>query len=152
MAAVASPMTPRQFDDQNIQWRELEGFSHMMVSIFFIDEARNRVDLLIKFDPNEKVLLHRHLADTNTFVVEGDHVIYEPDGSVREARPVGQYTFGTGRDAHDEGGGPNGCVLYYSVRGESDALFEMLDADLNVTATLHTADFKAVWDAQQQAA
>jgi hypothetical protein len=151
MAAVASPMTPRQFDDQNIQWRELEGFSHMMVSIFFIDEARNRVDLLIKFDPNEKVLLHRHLADTNTFVVEGDHVIYEPDGSVREARPVGQYTFGTGRDAHDEGGGPNGCVLYYSVRGESDALFEMLDADLNVTATLHTADFKAVWDAQQQA-
>ena len=152
MAAVASPMTPRQFDDQNIQWRELEGFSHMMVSIFFIDEARNRVDLLIKFDPNEKVLLHRHLADTNTFVVEGDHVIYEPDGSVRESRPVGQYTFGTGRDAHDEGGGPNGCVLYYSVRGESDALFEMLDADMNVTATLHTADFKAVWDAQQQAA
>ncbi len=151
MAAVASPMTPRQFDDQNIQWRELEGFSHMMVSIFFIDEARNRVDLLIKFDPNEKVLLHRHLADTNTFVVEGDHVIYEPDGSVREVRPVGQYTFGTGRDAHDEGGGPNGCVLYYSVRGESNALFEMLDADLNVTATLHTADFKAVWDAQQQA-
>ena len=152
MAAVASPMTPRQFDDQNIQWRELEGFSHMMVSIFFIDEARNRVDLLIKFDPNEKVLLHRHLADTNTFVVEGDHVIYEPDGSVREVRPVGQYTFGTGRDCHDEGGGPNGCVLYYSVRGESNALFEMLDADLNVTATLHTADFKAVWDAQQQSA
>ena len=151
MAAVASPMTPRQFDDQNIQWSELEGFKHLMVPIFFIDEARNRVDLLIKFDPNEKVLLHRHLADTNTFVVEGDHVIYEPDGSVREARPVGQYTFGTGRDAHDEGGGPNGCVLYYSVRGESDALFDMLDADLNVTATLHTADFKAVWDAQQQA-
>ena len=152
MTTAASPMTARQFDDQNIQWGELEGFSHMMVSIFFIDEARNRVDLLIKFDPNEKVLLHRHLADTNTFVVEGDHVIYEPDGSVRETRPVGQYTFGTGRDAHDEGGGPNGCVLYYSVRGESDALFDMLDADLNVTATLHTADFKAVWDAQQQAA
>ena len=152
MTTAASPMTPRQFDDQNIQWGELEGFKHMMVSIFFIDEARNRVDLLIKFDPNEKVLLHRHLADTNTFVVEGDHVIYEPDGSVREVRPVGQYTFGTGRDAHDEGGGPNGCVLYYSVRGESDALFDMLDADLNVTATLHTADFKAVLDTQQQAA
>ena len=49
----------------------LEGFKHMMVSIFFVDEVRNRVELLIKFDPNEKVLLHRHLADTNTFVVEG---------------------------------------------------------------------------------
>ena len=150
MATAASLMTARQFDEQNIQWRELEGFKHMMVSIFFVDEARNRVDLLIKFDPDEKVLLHRHLADTNTFVIEGGHVIYEPDGSVREVRPVGQYTFGTGRDAHDEGGGPNGCILYYSVRGETDALFDMLDANLNVVATLHTADFKAVLEAQQQ--
>jgi len=150
MATAASLMTARQFDEQNIQWRELEGFKHMMVSIFFVDEARNRVDFLIKFDPNEKVLLHRHLADTNTFVIEGDHVIYEPDGSVREVRPVGQYTFGTGRDAHDEGGGPNGCILYYSVRGETDALFDMLDANLNAVAALHTADFKAVLEAQQQ--
>jgi hypothetical protein len=151
MATVASPMTAQQFDDRHIQWRELAGFKHMLVSIFFVDEAKNRVDLLIKFDPNEKVLLHRHLADTNTFVIEGDHVIYEPDGQVREVRPVGRYTFGTGRDAHDEGGGPNGCVLFYSVRGETDALFDMLDANLNVVATLHTADFKAVFDAQQQA-
>ena len=151
MATAASLMTARQFDEQNIQWRELEGFKHMMVSIFFVDEARNRVDFLIKFDPNEKVLLHRHLADTNTFVIEGDHVIYEPDGSVREVRPVGQYTFGTGRDAHDEGGGPNGCILYYSVRGETDALFDMLDANLNAVAALHTADFKAVLEAQQHA-
>ena len=151
MATAASLMTARQFDDRLIQWRELAGFKHMMVSIFFVDEQRNRIDLLIKFDPNEKVLLHRHLADTNTFVVEGDHVIYEPDGRVREVRPVGQYTFGTGRDAHDEGGGPNGCILYYSVRGETDALFEMFDANLNVAATLRTGDFKAVFDAQQQA-
>ena len=150
MATAASLMTARQFDEQNIRWRELEGFKHMMVSIFFVDEARNRVDFLIKFDPNEKVLLHRHLADTNTFVIEGDHVIYEPDGSVREVRTVGQYTFGTGRDAHDEGGGPNGCILYYSVRGETDALFDMLDANLNAVAALHTADFKAVLEAQQQ--
>ena len=151
MTIAASPMTAYQFDDRNIQWRELAGFKHMLVSIFFVDEAKNRVDLLIKFDPNEKVLLHRHLADTNTFVIVGDHVIYEPDGRVREVRPVGRYTFGTGRDTHDEGGGPNGCVLFYSVRGETTALFDMLDADLNVVATLHTADFKAALDAQQQA-
>ena len=60
----------------------------MRVSIFFVDEEKNLVGLLIKFDPNEKVLLHRHLADTNTFVVEGEHVIYEPDGQVREGRPM----------------------------------------------------------------
>ena len=152
MPTSMEPQTPSpRFDDHSIQWRELPGFKHMLVSIFFVDEERNRIDLLIKFDPNEKVLLHRHLADTNTFVIAGDHVIYEPDGRVREVRPTGCYTFGTGRDAHDEGGGPNGCILYYSVRGETDALFDMLDANLNVVATLHTADFKAVFDAQQQA-
>jgi hypothetical protein len=149
MATAAAPLSFPQFDDRNIEWRELAGFKHMLVSIFFVDKAKNLVDLLIKFDPNEKVLLHRHLADTNTFVIEGDHVIYEPDGRVREVRPVGRYTFGTGRDAHDEGGGPNGCILYYSVRGETDALFDMLDANLNVVATLHTKDFTAAFDAQQ---
>lgn len=150
MATAASPMPPYQFDDRNIQWRELAGFKHMMVSIFFVDEEKNRVDLIIKFDPNEKVLLHRHLADTNTFVIAGDHVIYEPDGQVREVRPVGRYTFGTGRDAHDEGGGPDGCILHYSVRGDTDALFDMLDANMNVVATLRTSDFKAAFDAQTQ--
>ncbi len=141
---MQSQIPTYRFDGRNVQWRELEGFKHMMVSIFFVDEARNRVDFLIKFDPQEKVLLHRHLADTNIFVVEGEHVIYEPDGQVREVRPVGRYIFGTGRDAHDEGGGPDGCVLYYSVRGETDSLFDMLDKDLNVVGTLRTADFKAL--------
>ena len=101
--AVQSQTTSYHFDDRNIQWRELGDFKHMMASIFFVDEEKNIVDFIIKFDPNEKVLLHRHLAATNTFVVEGEHRIYEPDGQLREVRPVGQYTFSTGGDAHNEG-------------------------------------------------
>jgi len=151
MATTESPMTAYRFDDRHIRWRELGDFKHMMVSIFFVDEEKNLVDFIVKFDPNEKVLLHRHLAATNTFVVEGEHVIYEPNGQLREVRPVGRYTFSVGGDAHDEGGGAKGCILYYSVRGETDALFDMLDADLNVVATLRTRDFKAAFDAQQQA-
>jgi hypothetical protein len=96
-------------------------------------------------------LLPTQHAVTNTFVIEGEHIIYEPDGQVREVRPVGRYTFSKGGDAHNEGGGANGCILYYSVRGEADALFEMLDADLKVVATLRTRDFKAAFDAHQQA-
>jgi hypothetical protein len=41
--------------------------------------------------------------------------------------------------------------VYYTVRGKTDALFDLLDADLNVVATLRTGDFKAAFDAQQQA-
>jgi hypothetical protein len=44
----------------------------------------------------------------------------------------------------------NGCVLQYSVRGETDALFDVLDDDLKVQATLRTQDFKAAFDAQKQ--
>ena len=28
-----SPMTAPQFNDRNIQWRELAGFKHMLVSV-----------------------------------------------------------------------------------------------------------------------
>src|SRR5258705_8568000 len=149
--SVQSQTTSYRFDDRNIQWRELGDFKHMMASIFFVDEEKNIVDFIIKFDPNEKLLLHRHLAATNTFVVEGEHRIYEPDGQLREVRPVGQYIFSTGGDAHNEGGGPNVGVVYYPVRGTTDALFDVLDADLNIVATLRISDFKAAFDAQKQA-
>ncbi|NOT57771.1 MAG: regulator, partial [Deltaproteobacteria bacterium] len=49
------------------------------------------------------------------------HIIYEANGKVREVRPVGRYTSSQPGDAHREGGGANGCVLHYSVRGETDA-------------------------------
>lgn len=150
MATAVSPLTSYRFDDRLIDWRTLGDFKHLVASIFFVDEEQNIVDFIIKFDPNEKVLLHRHLAATNTFVVEGEHRIYEPDGQLREVRPAGRYTFSTGGDAHNEGGGPNGGVVYYTVRGQSDALFDLLDDELKVVATLRTGDFKAALDAQQQ--
>ena len=46
-----------------------------------------------------------------------------------------------------EGGGPDGCTLLYSVRGETDALFDMLDDQLNVASTLGVADFLQLIDA-----
>lgn len=151
MATAASTMLPSQFDDRHIQWRALGDFPHLVASIFFVDEEKNIVDFVIKFDPNEQVLLHRHLAATTTFVVDGEHRIYEPDGQLREVRPVGRYTFSTATDPHNEGGGPTGGIVYFNVRGTTEALFDVLDADLHVVATLRTGDFKAAFDAQQEA-
>ena len=31
-------------------------------------------------------MLHRHKAHNNTFVVQGEHRLYKPDGSLKEAR------------------------------------------------------------------
>jgi hypothetical protein len=149
--AVKTLPTSYRFDDRNIQWRALGDFKHLEVFIFSVDEKRNIADFIVKFEPDKQIFLHRHLALTNTFVVDGEHIIYEADGKVREVRPVGRFTSSKPGDAHREGGGANGCVLQYSVRGETDALFDVLDDDFKVLATLRTQDFKAALDAQKQA-
>jgi hypothetical protein len=147
--SVATQTTTYRFDDRNIRWQALGDFEHFEVFIFSVDEAKNIADFIIKFEPAKQIFLHRHLALTNTFVIDGEHIIYEADGKVRDVRPVGRYTSSQPGDAHREGGGANGCVLHYSVRGETDALFDVLDDDFKVLATLRTSDFKAAFDTQK---
>ncbi len=152
MAAVASPTETYRFDDRNIDWRPLGDFEHITATILAVDEKNNIADFIVKFEPEKMIFLHRHLAQTNTLVLDGEHIIYEQGTKeVREVRPVGRYTSSPAGDAHHEGGGAIGCILHYTVRGESDALFDVLDDDGNVEATLHTADFKAALDEQNQA-
>ena len=108
---------------------------------------------MVKFEPNKKIFLRRHLALTNTLVVDGEHIIYEADGSaVKDVRPVGRYTSSPAGDAHLEGGGDDGAIVHYIVRGDNDALFDVLNDDMSVAATLRTSDFKAVLEEQKQAA
>lgn len=142
-----------RFDDRNINWRPMGDMTGFVLSILSVDPENNTVDFIVKFDPNTIVLYHEHLALTHTFVAEGDHVIYEKDGSMRESRPVGRYsvTRVTG-DVHSEGGGPDGCTLLYSVRGTTDALFEILDDKFNPAGVLRVADFQGLLDAQNAAA
>ncbi len=152
MATPTSPAHPYGFDDKNVEWRGFGGLEGLEASVLHVDLKNHLVEFLIKFAHNAKAIPHCHLAPVFTFVIEGDHVIYETDGSVREVRPVGRFTAsGVDGDVHDEGGGPDGCTLLYSVRGDGAALFDMMDADLNVVATIGTADYQAAWDAQRGA-
>lgn len=140
------------FDDSKLQWSRLGEeaiFDHLLVHALFVDESENRVAFLGKFAPNETIVLHRHLGDTDTFVVDGEHVLYEPDTrAVRDRRPVGRHTASPAGDLHREGGGVQGAIVHYSVKADSDALFDILDDDHNVIVTLRTADVKALLAAQ----
>jgi len=143
--------TLHRFDDRNITWRKLGDFEGFVASILYVDEPANVAEFIVKFDPNTSSMIHRHLAATHTFVIDGDHIIYEIDGRLRESRPVGRYTFtAPDGDSHTEGGGTAGCTLLYSIRGTSDALFDLLDEQGKTIATLRTGDFKAALDAQKQ--
>lgn len=143
-------MTKYNFDDRNIRWSKLGDFEHFVYAMLDVDVCLQIVDFLIKFDPNQQIFLHRHLALTNTFVVQGEHRLYESNGMLKEIRPVGSYTSSLPGDAHREGGGNNeGAVVFYSVRGKDGILFEVLDDNLNVVATLSMEDFIGLYKAQQ---
>lgn len=121
MATTQSQTPSYRFDDRNIRWQKLGDFEHFEVFIFAVDEKNNIADFIVKFAANEKIFIHRHLALTNTFVVDGEHIIYEPDGKKREVRPVGRFTSSKPGDAHKEGAAPAAvcCSTAYAARAMS---------------------------------
>jgi hypothetical protein len=130
-----------RFDDRNLRWLKLGDFEHFVLAMYDIDPKRKVIDFILKFAPNERIFLHRHLALTNTLVVQGEHRVYEPDGQLKEIRKVGSYTSSTPGEPHSEGGGTEGAVVFYSVRAEGDELFDVLDDSGKLTGKLTMRDF-----------
>jgi hypothetical protein len=143
-------MTRCLFDDCNIKWQKLEGFENLAYSIFNIDRNLKIIDVIFKFAANKKIILHRHLALNNTFVIQGEHRLYEPNGMLKEIRSVGSYKSSQPSDEpHAEGGGDEDAIVFFSIRGNDGVLYEILDDDLNVIATLSMQDFIGLYKAQQ---
>lgn len=139
------------FDDRNMEWYKLGDFEHFVFAMLDVDTENLLVDFILKFPPHEQIFLHRHLALTNTLVVQGEHRLYEPNGSLREIRPAGSYTSSPPGDPHREGAGDGGGVVFYSVRGKDGVLFEVLDDNLNAIGTLSMEDFVGAYKEQKNA-
>jgi quercetin dioxygenase-like cupin family protein len=151
-ATIAAGKHSFAFDDRNLRWHKLGDLEHFVFYVFDVDPERGLVDLILKFEPDQRIILHRHLALTNTFVVQGEHRLYEPNGALKEIRPVGSYTSSPPGEPHSEGGGEQECVVFYSVRGKTDVLFELLDDNRNIVGTLTTRDFMEALEEQKKAA
>tara|TARA_R110001592_G_scaffold38609_1_gene127165 strand:+ start:3769 stop:4194 length:426 start_codon:yes stop_codon:yes gene_type:complete len=133
-------MATHTFDDSNITWNRLGDFEHLHYSILAIDETDKIADVLFKFAGNEKIILHRHTAHNNTFVIQGEHRLYKPDGSLKEVRPVGSMTCSApDYEPHREGGGEQDVIIVFSIRGDG-VLYELLDDDSNQIGTLSFQD------------
>lgn len=139
------------FNDANINWQTLEGFEHLHYSILDIDEQDKIVDVLFKFAAQQQIVLHRHKALNKTFVIQGEHRLYEAEGRLKEVRAVGSYTSSQPSDEpHREGGGDLDVIVFFSIRGGEGVFYEILDDDLNVTVTLGMQDFIELHKAQAQ--
>jgi len=111
-------MTKHIFDDANIKMANLRGFEHLHYAILDIDEHNKIIDVIFKFAAHQKILLHRHKALNKTFVIQGEHHLYEADGRLKEVRAVGSYTSSLpSDDPHREGGGDIDVIVLFSIRG-----------------------------------
>ena len=116
-------MTDLSFNNEAITWNRLEGIDHLQYFILDVDSERQIVDVLFKFDANEQIVLHRHVALNHMLVLQGEHRLYEPDGSVKEVRPAGRYTVSpASNDPHREGGGDEEVIILFSIRGTDGKL------------------------------
>jgi 2,4'-dihydroxyacetophenone dioxygenase len=151
MSANPKPTQPGcDLYDHEINWQPFAGLENLELTSCDLDEERGIVDLIVRFAPNKTVTMHNHLAQTNMLIIQGELRMYEPDGSTREVRPAGRYYRGTTGDTHSEGGGPDGAVVFYSMRcdGAHDVL-EVMDDKGDVQATVTMDDVRAAWAAQQ---
>jgi hypothetical protein len=145
-------MTQHAFDDRGIRWHRLEGIEHLEYHILDIDRERLVVDILLKFAANEQILLHRHTALNHMLVIQGEHRLYEADGTLKEVRPTGRYTVSPPSvEPHREGGGDQDVIILFSIRGTDGVAYELLDGDGNVFGTLGMADFEALYASQGSA-
>ena len=133
-------MTTHTFDDSHIRWNRLGDFQHLHYSILDVDEKNGIADVLFKFAANQQIVLHRHLACNNTFVVQGEHRLYKPDGSIKEIRHVGSMTSSPpSNEPHREGGGDQDVIIAFSIRG-TGVLYELLDDEMNLIGTISMQD------------
>jgi hypothetical protein len=133
------------FDDRNIDWKRLIGADHLWLTVLDVDDDCGIVQVLYKFAGNEKILLHRHKTVNKTFVVQGEHRLYHPNGEIKEIRPVGSYKVSPpSDDPHREGGGAEDVIVHFTIYGGRGTLYEVLDDDMNVVAPLTVEDFRAL--------
>ncbi len=142
-----APAPNFNYDSSAIDWREFftPGTFYRILSV---DVARKQAEMLVKFEPNSECMYHRHAACTSTLVLQGELRIREQlDGqdSVK-VKPAGSYSIGGEGDIHIEGSGAEEAVIFFSMRSDTDVIYEFMDPDLTtVKRAVTVSDFDDDW-------
>ena len=136
-----------RFDTGNIQWRDFltEGCFYQILDV---NVAAHTADIIVKFDPGARCLFHRHVAATTTFVLEGTLHVFDQtaDGVVEKIKPAGFFSSGAENEIHVEGGGDEGVIVYFSMRGADDHIYDLLNPDLTLRKAITVQDFARDWE------
>ena len=142
-------MNVSSFDESKVHWQRLPDLDHLWPSILDVGETAKVVDVLFKFAANQKIVLHRHVAASHTFVVQGEHRIDDSSGDLKEVRSVGAYKAGQpDEEPHAECGGDTDVVILFSLRPyNGGAIYEILDENHEMLSTITFDGMKELFDA-----
>lgn len=103
------------------------------------------VDFLGKWAPNSYCHYHRHLGDTTSLILEGEHHTIEmtDSGDIHKIRQPGDYARKPGGDLHMEYAGPEGSLVFFSMQVVDGQIFEVLGRGEKVLAVPTFEDFIA---------
>ena len=91
------------------------------------DVASGRVDFITRWKPGHYCTYHRHLGDTISIVLEGEHWVEKEDGT-RKRRLPGHYSCAPAGESHREFAGPEGSTVFFSIHSADGRAFQSLDA------------------------
>lgn len=140
-----------RFDTSDVEWKNFvtEG---VYFKVLNVNVAARTVDLLAKFEPGKQCLYHRHVAQTISLVLEGElHIVEKTaEGDILKVKPAGTFSSGAVDEIHIEGGGPEGVIVYFSMRGSSERIYDLLNEDLTLMQSITVHDFAKDWEQGSQ--
>jgi len=135
-----------RFDDSKVEWKDFltEGCYYRILNV---DVPSHSTDFLVKFEPGSRCLYHRHVAPTTSLVLEGTlHVLEQtPNGVVEKIKPAGTFSSGAENEIHIEGAEKDGAVIFFSLRGTDDHIYDLLNTDLTLRKAITVQDFDKDW-------
>jgi hypothetical protein len=147
---AATPQTTPagfQYDTSKVDWKDFltDGCYYKILDV---NVATHTADILVKFDPGARCLFHRHVAATTTMVLEGSLHVFDQtaNGVVEKVKPAGSFSSGAENEIHIEGGGDDGVVVYFSMRGTDNHIYDLLNTDFSLRRAITVQDFARDWE------
>jgi hypothetical protein len=147
MSATAPQPTPLSgFNLSDLKWYRFEDKSDpdwpidTWTAIYGLRPDVNAVDIIVKLEPNAYYPYHRHIAETISVVLEGEHHVIETTTGVHKIRPPGNYGRTPAGDTHKEYAGPQGSLVFFSAQAKDGRLFENFDKHGNLLSVTTFAD------------
>lgn len=153
MADTAAKQLPSlsDFDTSNLEWLHFGAdprFDYPIdyaIAILGASPESGTVDFLSRWAPDSYCHYHRHLGDSTSLILEGEHHTVEVvDGeSIHKVRKAGDYVHKPGGDVHMEYAGAEGTLVFFSMKAVDGNIFDVLGRGDRVLNTTSFEDFVA---------